>query len=325
MLSRTIFILLLFVSLTGSFALDARFKKNSVNTARYSHHTDRFSKPVAAIDFTSRRSTEGSSSAKIYGGIDVLPDALPFIAFIKVIQGGSSRNCSGIVISDSKILTNAHCFFKEGTDYISVEDVYVGVGITDGTLLEKSNSLSVLQVDIHDEFDWEEDTNDLAVIVLEHDLPSSQKIAAYTNDRLFPGDKAFIAGYGKSENSNGILKEATMKFINMRTCTRDVEIKQVNQKTKYCFVSAEVDSTSQASSTACSGDSGAPVFFINENGIMEVYSLNSYHVGDCGKRDTISVGIRLMHYRTRINHIIADNHEGWDEVYPQNDSEFYDA
>lgn len=263
------------------------------------------------------------TGAKIFGGHLPFNDTANFMAYIEVTQGSTKRNCTGVVLSQYNIVTTAHCFFQSGTDYVSADTVSVAVGLSEGADLNAQNNLTVKYVDIHEDYNVAEDGNDIAMITLENPLPSTQKIAKVSLAELTKNTLVYAAGYGKSESSYGTLVETTLKYINMFTCKQQLDIHVDFRNFKRCFTTPGGQDES-VPSTVCEGDSGAPLFDVTD-GIMELYGINTYRVGDCGAASTISVGTNLKRYLRLINRIIREDYEGWTEVYPDNLSNFQNA
>lgn len=275
-------------------------------------------------------SPNNTKNPTIYGGFNAPQETANFMAIVLTRKGTSSFSyCSGAVITRNQIITNAHCFFKKGTFLVAVTDVYIGVGLGNGEFLNASNRLSVREVHILPTYNRDPNRNDIAVVTLRSHLPRSQNISRYSRKTLRGGQKVRVAGYGRTEDlgrldtDDIVLRESSLSFLGMSTCKRRTKITSKTSFGSRCFVSPWSGSSA---TSGCSGDSGAPIFYIHKRSArMYIYALHTYRDGKCGGEDTISVGMKLKSYGQYIDDIKKGNYSAWDEVYPDNKSNFDSA
>lgn len=262
----------------------------------------------------------------IFGGFEASQEVANFVAVILIVKKTGRSLCTGAVISRTKIITNAHCFFKKKSLLVSVEKVYVGVGLQDRTIMDVNNAYSAKYVHIFASYNRRQRAGDIAVVTLNYRLPASQNIAKYSKRNLQAEQLVQIAGYGTTEHTDGspsyILQESTLSFLGISVCSARANIKRNYASSKRCFVSPR--SFSPATS-GCSGDSGGPIFYIHRNGRMYIYALHTYRNGRCGRKETINVGMKLKFFGKYIDGILSDYLSGWDEVFPDNNSNFDSA
>lgn len=131
--------------------------------------------------------------------VALFPHQVAILYHIKGDKGGLL--CGGSVLSDSKILTAAHCL-----DEVVPSDIYVRAGSLNATY--GGTIRNVTQFIVHEGYNKDIDyDNDIAIIVLQHPLEFGPKIrpvkrvANETDNQIYnnTGNSIIISGYGASE------------------------------------------------------------------------------------------------------------------------------
>jgi hypothetical protein len=144
---------------------------------------------------------------QIWGGEDAEQGEFPYMAALgryDVRHDEYSFDCGGVLISESYILTAAHCQVTYGNLPIKIARLgTVDVPKTIDTVNSQFDH-AVKKVFVHPKYRLANKTNDIALVQLEKPVtfgPYVQPACLYTNARTYPQDY-LVAGWGEVNRRN---------------------------------------------------------------------------------------------------------------------------
>ncbi|MBS1969842.1 MAG: S1 family peptidase [Bdellovibrionales bacterium] len=239
----------------------------------------------------------------IVGGYEVTPEN-PEAAYVVMIYGekanGQSYVCTGTFISDSVILTAAHCL----SDRLELMSVFFGVKPfeVDATTLTLTD-MKAYGADLEDY--KPDEREDMALIAFSGGLPKGAKIAELPEavDGLEKAGNLLALGYGRTDGLGdsetmgqdiGILREVLLRQKNVLIKENDFTVSQTDKR------------------GVCYGDSGGPAFAVSNHGkSVRVVGVASGVFGSNGsgvKTDECqgsSIYMRTNHYLEWITGYVA--------------------
>ncbi|CAG0899478.1 unnamed protein product [Darwinula stevensoni] len=220
----------------------------------------------------------GRQNDLIYGGSPATITEAPFMAFLRTTHiDGTVWNCGASIISESLVLTAAHCVIDENNQRAA--SVAVTVGSAD-------SSVASTQVAASFTYDTAFDINnlgnghDIALVRLATPLvftPSIQPICFPTSDSVLGkaisscDQKAYGWGY---INSAGTTQTTTLQKLDV---TVSSSVSSCSSLTDESIICVQGDAPN---SGICQGDSGGPLV-VRYNGRAYVTGITSFTVGKC--------------------------------------------
>jgi hypothetical protein len=226
--------------------------------------------------------TNSDKSPSIIGGEIVGSDDTSIQGTLKM----KTKGCSSVQVNSSLVLTAAHCTRYEGK---RAESVAFSGGY------DQHQSIVTGELWAHPHYENLITGYDLAVAVLNGPtrLDTKNNFALPQNDQL--PDELFIAGYGATNFNPSGSKEDQLKKLKIDSSkqrlfeiskkTLDPEIdwenidkfQEVDKRIKggdlYCFKPLAPDT-----GMPFSGDSGGPLYSIDQNGVKTVHGIYSIHI-----------------------------------------------
>ncbi|EDV35249.1 uncharacterized protein Dana_GF22292 [Drosophila ananassae] len=217
---------------------------------------------------------------RILGGEDAVQGEFPWSVSVRYLK---AHACSGSLISDSYILTAAHCVSNVGTTPVSTSDVQVRVGSINQ--FAGGSIVSVKRILIHPSYG--NFLHDIALIELNSPLTFSSTIAAVTlptasegepeeteveEEELPNGTPVYVAGWGElSDGSAGYkLQKANFNTLSAPYCELAAGY---GYDSTVCLSRGENEGI-------CRGDAGAGV--LDDQKVLR--AITSFYFGDCGSK-----------------------------------------
>jgi secreted trypsin-like serine protease len=223
---------------------------------------------------------DSGARGSIVGGETVAGGALPFLAFIIGGEGEEAGSCTGSLVSETLVLTAAHCLLnEEGTAYRAPESFGVYVGITNLSEADGHRStVSRLVVDPSYRSSmgfplW----HDAGLIELSSPVPQPP-VAFATSESWRAGTNAMQVGWGDTyweqpDLTNELLEASTVvqgkRFCQQRFGT------SFHPLSELCTL----DYPSYASTT-CQGDSGGPLLIVRNHEWIDI-GITSFGATGC--------------------------------------------
>lgn len=180
--------------------------------------------------------------------------------------------CSASLIDEEWLVTAAHCA-DAAQDYIDWgSTIYAFMGTIDiyNTSEETFEANQVLEILIHPEYSSQSLQNDIAIFKIEP-VQFNEGIQPILLSNSSPEHESFakVTGYGSTENGyGGFLREADMIIYNQEIVQPDL----------FYATGLEVNGNLPS---PCPGDSGGPLFILNDMDVFELIGVSSFILGDC--------------------------------------------
>ncbi|NXL33365.1 TM11E protease, partial [Glaucidium brasilianum] len=214
------------------------------------------------------------------------------------IQLDGTHRCGASVISNTWLVTAAHCFR-------GVRDPRRWTASFGILLRPPKHKKFVRRIIIHERYsDFILDHEyDVAVVELASPIKFTSDVHSVClpeASHVFPENTScFVTGWGALENdgecySVNQLRQAEVKIISTATCNRRQVYSGAITPGMLCagYLEGQVD--------ACQGDSGGPLVHANSRGIWYLVGIVSWG-DDCGKPNKPGVYTRVTYYRNWIN------------------------
>lgn len=214
--------------------------------------------PAPQDQINDEQINQSAFASGIIGGKDVAPQDPLSTSIVALYDVKSSNLCTGSILSDSIILTAAHCLAK---DYRNLRVIFANDLMANNRVVRKVLG-SVASRYWSTRSRETVDTGDIALVRFEGGLPKGYKPARLMTmvASLRAGQEVLLAGYGIS---NGVTGEgsATLRKTNVR-------IENPN------YGRGEVRVDQRSGTGACHGDSGGPAY-INLGGVNYLWGVTS--------------------------------------------------
>ncbi|CAG4945667.1 unnamed protein product [Parnassius apollo] len=201
---------------------------------------------------------------RIVGGSAASLGQFPWQAGLISDVVGLSGNgvCGGSLISASRVLTAAHCWF-DGRNQAWRFTVVLG----SITLFSGGTRLQSTQVVMHNNWNPSTIRNDVAVIYLPENAPLSNTIAVIALpsgsevNENFAGSTATASGFGLTTDGGQISSNQFLSYVNLNVITNTVCL------FSYPFIlqSSNICTSGSGGVGTCQGDSGGPLTVIRNN------------------------------------------------------------
>ncbi|KAM9678567.1 LOW QUALITY PROTEIN: transmembrane protease serine 11C-like [Trichechus inunguis] len=227
------------------------------------------------------------SGNKTAGGMDAEEGEWPWQASL---QQDKVHRCGATLISNSWLVTAAHCFIKANNP----KEWHVSFGLL---LSDPKIQRSVKDIKIHENYHYPAHDNDTAVVHMSSPvLYTSNRLRACLPEATYkfpPNSDVVVTGWGTLKTdgtSPNTLQKGLVKIIDNKTCNNKEVYSGVITPGMLCagFLNGQVD--------ACQGDSGGPLLSADSKGTWFLAGIVSW--GDeCALQNKPGVYTQVTFYR----------------------------
>jgi len=248
---------------------------------------------VVFICFTAVQAMADTSfEPRIIGGEAAADGELPFQVGIAIDNGSTyTLFCGGSLISDTWVLTAAHCL----DDYTSSDTVNLRV-LSGTNVWDQSKLTSVSHFILHESYDSVTYNNDIALIQLSSAVTSAplDALSTTTTPRFTTGTTATVSGWGEqtafgaSDYPNELLK-VDLPVVSNETCNQVASYNGRITDNMICAGFAE------GGKDSCQGDSGGPLFVQSSDNTFTQIGVVSFGDG-CAEPNKYGVYTKVANY-----------------------------
>ncbi|HBE39996.1 MAG TPA: hypothetical protein DDW27_02095 [Bacteroidales bacterium] len=232
--------------------------------------------------------------SKIIGGTDANISDFPW----QVYYESGNYLCGGTIISDSWIITAAHCTKNEDASDIPVSQMFVKAGATNPYRINEGKKYLISDVILHESFNNQTLDNDIALLKLKVpvDIPDAKPIKLVTaadaeEGATDPGVISWVTGWGLTDVSPEILPYNLQK-VQLPIVSREQAATVWRSITGNVIMAGYRNGPQDA----CNGDSGGPLV-VPVSGEYRLAGITSWGSEDC---DTYSAYTRVSAYENWI-------------------------
>jgi transmembrane serine protease 9 len=225
-------------------------------------------------------------SGKITGGTAATPGELPWQVSMQIdpIFGAKYHTCGGTIVSETKIVTAAHCV--EGQ---SLNQVSIVAGAHNMKISEASQQVrAVARLQYNPDFDNYYLNHDSAVITLAEPLELNDRVQVLrlANENEPAVGNCVNSGWGNANPSGGTpavvpdeLQKITLAVVDQDECTDAYSGINPVDETMLCVTGLD----SSAAQGSCNGDSGGPLACKDASGADYLAGIVSWGMQPCGQ------------------------------------------
>ncbi|MGW2252737.1 S1 family peptidase [Kitasatospora sp. NPDC001660] len=221
--------------------------------------------PVPLVAFGPAAPAE--AQRRVVGGAVVSTAEFPWVVALGSRQqfgpGRSGQFCGGALVTATKVVTAAHCFFDEPKGVrVDRPGLRVIIG-RDDLRGAAGREVPVKKVWIHPDYNWSTNTNDVAVVTLGESQgarPVIDLLGQGETDPYAAGTRAQVFGWGDSTgrgNYSATLRTVDVPVVADQVCARDYPGGSDGKFDARAMVCAGEEE--QGGKDACQGDSGGPL------------------------------------------------------------------
>ncbi|XP_045487423.1 chymotrypsin-1-like [Pieris rapae] len=195
-----------------------------------------------------------AQESRIVGGTDACESLAPYQVSLRRTDRSDDHFCAGSIISETWILTAAHC-----TNGLETDQIAAVVGTN--KLSSGGDRYEIKQIIIHENFDIQRLQNDISLCQIKGEFNFNDMVKPITlasRPKIRPGSRCVLTGWGFTDNQRTVpdnLQVLTVTVMSNKRCSQ--KLAQTNgltpiEKTQMCTLTRE-------SEGACNGDSGGPL------------------------------------------------------------------
>ncbi|QRP43495.1 trypsin-like serine protease [Amycolatopsis sp. FDAARGOS 1241] len=187
-----------------------------------------------------------AAQGSIVGGERASLADFPYAVYL--VDGAGTQFCGGVIVSLSAVATAAHC-----AEAVATKDIRVVVGREDKRA-DDGATYAVSKAWVHPGFTKAENGDDIAVLTVRGQLPSSTAKLALDAEVYEPGTKATVVGWGRVADGgdrSDYLRSAVVPMVADSACKSAYASFDAASMVCAGYEEGGVD--------ACQGDSGGPL------------------------------------------------------------------
>ncbi|XP_071550912.1 chymotrypsinogen A-like isoform X2 [Panulirus ornatus] len=256
---------------------------------------------TAAMEMEANR----NDAQRVVGGVAARKNEHPWMAFLVVTVGTYQFRCGGSIISDTLLLSAAHCF----SGY-NIKLIDVGLGKLDVSAYNEAGAvwLQTTKYVVHPQYNDVAIQNDLALVILPEAVAFTEAIRPIclpAGDNDFAGATATATGWGALQYGGyeaKVLQEVELDVWGNSAC--QAAWREKFQDQGFTLLSSQVCAVGLDKDT-CSGDSGGPLI-VKVSGRWELLGVTSYGF-ECAVKGLPGVYSRASKFLTWIESYIPKN------------------
>ncbi|XP_038158952.1 transmembrane protease serine 9-like [Cyprinodon tularosa] len=247
-----------------------------------------------------------SLNTRIVGGEAAPPGSWPWQVSLHTF---SSHICGGSLINDQWVLTAAHCVQSLSMSP-SFVTVYLGRQSQEGSNPNEVIRI-VSQINIHPEYNFLNDNNDIALLRLSEPVNFTDYISpvclAAPKSTFYSGVDSWVTGWGTIGSGVPLpspknLMEVTVPVVGNRQCKCNYGESRITENMMCAGLT-------EGGKDSCQGDSGGPM--VSKQGDRWIQAgIVSFGIG-CARPEFPGVYARVSQYETWINSLIRINQPGF--------------
>ncbi|MBD0692198.1 serine protease [Streptomyces sp. CBMA123] len=217
--------------------------------------------PLAALGVAG----PAEAQRRVVGGATVSTADHPWIVALASRQqfgsGRSGQFCGGALVTPTKVVTAAHCFYDESKGRVDRPGLKVVVG-RDDMRGSAGREVAVQRVWIHPDYNFAANMNDVAVLTLADSQGSRPVVELVGQGESGPyaaGTGAQVYGWGDTSGRGDyspVLREVDVPIVSDQTCAHAYPGGQDGKFDARGMVCAGEE---KGGKDACQGDSGGPL------------------------------------------------------------------
>ncbi len=180
----------------------------------------------------------------------------------------NGQMCTAVAIGKKIILTAAHCIAGNKTN--TFVSFYSSVSCESGfnkNLYTQGISETFINSNYNPDSTPENMTGDLALVVLENDIPEGYTIYKIADpEKIHPASEMYLYGYGKTGSNAG--GAGMLRKTILSSSLFDINL-----------IANKIKVNQAGGNGICQGDSGGPSFVNNVDGEKQILGINSYVMG----------------------------------------------
>jgi len=249
----------------------------------------------------------------VVGGVDSKALELPWQVYIEIDKNGSRYACGGTLITDTWVVTAAHCLndndLKASFTAVKANQVTVYSGGIDRSNSGNQSSNTLVNLIVHPKYSRITNINDIALLQLSAPVLSPAQAIKMMDKKLqIDADIEFKAGIGNNlvlsgwgrtstdgNQSTDILQKSAVTGISDDSCA--ITWRWSGREANYICANA-------LNRGSCNGDSGGPLIWQDKSATSDrdlgyrLAGVVSFgHVEQCAKNDVPDVYTEVSTYR----------------------------
>ncbi|MER5866952.1 serine protease [Kitasatospora sp. NPDC002040] len=210
--------------------------------------------------------TPAQAQRRIVGGQGASTQDLPWmVALASRQQYGNARSgqfCGAALISPTKVVTAAHCFFDESSGKQVKRPGLRAVIGRDDLAGKAGHEVDVRGIWVHPQYDFSRNLNDVAVLTLaesQGDRPVIELLNQGETEPYAPGTRATVYGWGDTKGDGSYsrtLRKVEVPVVSDEVCHKAYSHGADGAYDEHVMVCA---GEAKGGKDACQGDSGGPL------------------------------------------------------------------
>jgi len=232
---------------------------------------------------------------RVVGGDIAEKGTWPWLVTLEVVdENGLAGLCGGTILSDTRILTAAHCFTGAYETQTTSDTTYVSVANWNSNDIEEEGEFVVVaeNVRIHPNYGSNQNAYDFAILEIP-DLSTVKPdscidcydVACLPTEHAAHGRACWAGGWGAVRSGGRVSakqKEVGVHIMNYEYCRNNTKYEDgdIIEDVEFCAGRPDMNGNgkTQKGADTCQGDSGGPLV-CDDNGRPVLYGVVSWGIG----------------------------------------------